>query len=295
MQRILILGHSGFIGQYLFRSLKSSNPGVEVIGMSLSQIDLRRQDQVEKLAEVADSNTVIVVCAAIKRQFGDSVDTFNQNVDIVANLCRVWEKHPVSRVIYVSSAAVYGEDIHNTEITEMTLVQPRTFYGIGKYASECLLGKVIRAGGGELLVLRPPLIYGPGDTSESYGPVGFALKAVRGELITVWGDGTEQRNFVFVEDLARIVSRLVFSSVSGVLNIAHSESYTFKRILELLGELLSVDLDVSHRERSKEKVDNVYLNAKLMEAVGDFEFTSLRDGVLHTIEYLKANDEQTHV
>jgi len=64
-----------------------------------------------------DDGTAVIMCAAIKRQLGDDLDTFSRNVAMAVNLCRVLEKRPVARFMFFSSAAVYGEEITSLQIT----------------------------------------------------------------------------------------------------------------------------------------------------------------------------------
>ncbi len=99
---------------------------------------------------------------AIKRQFSDNLDAFVQNVKMVVNLCRLPQDHPVARLF--CSAAVYGEDIENTNIREESAICPTSYYGIEKYTSECLLRKAFEGRDQRwLFIMRPPLVYSPGD------------------------------------------------------------------------------------------------------------------------------------
>ncbi|UCD15397.1 MAG: NAD(P)-dependent oxidoreductase, partial [Candidatus Omnitrophota bacterium] len=192
IKRILILGHSGFIGSHLMRNFCDKEPQIELIGKSIPEIDLTKLEDVKSLSPFFDMETVVIMCAAIKRQFGDNLDTFSQNLAMVTNLCRILEQRLAKRFIFFSSAAVYGEDISNTNITEDTPVCPTSFYGMAKYICERLLIKNFnQSSKGSLFILRPPLIYGPGDMGSTYGPAGFIKAALNNEKITLWGDGLE--------------------------------------------------------------------------------------------------------
>ena len=70
-----------------------------------------------------------------------------------------------------------------------------------------------------LLILRPALVYGKEDLSYSYGPTGFIYKAINFEELVLWGDGSELREFIYVEDVAKIVDQLIqkFDSSSGFI------------------------------------------------------------------------------
>jgi len=283
IKRVLILGHSGFIGGHLVRRLREQLPDKEIVGEALPAIDLTRGEDAEKLTPLFDDGTAVIMCAAIKRQLGDDLDTFSRNVAMAVNLCRIIEKRPVARFVFFSSAAVYGEEITSLQITEETAVQPTSFYGAAKFACECLFRKIIRPPA-SLVILRPALIYGPGDQG-GYGPSGFVKTAVKGGPITLWGDGTELREFVFIEDVTRLVHQLVFHEFDGVLNIVAGKSHSFKEALDAVSQLVPTRHEVVSRPRTKPKADHAFDTARLKQLFPDFTFTGLEEGIGWTVEF----------
>jgi UDP-glucose 4-epimerase len=182
IKRILILGHNGYIGSHLQKFIDKEYSGIEVLGRSLPSCDLTKERDVDSLADFFDLNTAVIMCSGIKKQYGDNLDIFTQNIAMITNVCRLLQKRSVRRFVYFSSAEVYGDNIHNVNITEATSVQPSSYYGIAKYASECLFHTVIeQQEDSSLLVLRPTLVYGPGEEGAFYGPSGFVKKVLKGE------------------------------------------------------------------------------------------------------------------
>lgn len=280
IQRVLILGHKGFIGQHLERRFRKGNPVVEVEGRDLPETDLTSESGLETISNLLTPDTAVIMLSAIKRQFGDTLDAFNQNLKMTTNLCSLLQKKPVGRFIYFSSSAVYGEDIHNAGITEDTPVCPTSYYGIVKYTSERLYRKALEAyKDTSLLVFRPPTIYGPGDKGDTYDPVRFVHAAVRKEELTLWGDGTELREFIFIEDVADIVHQLTFSQFDGILNLASGTSYSFQDILNSVELISGHKLKLNYKARTKDKVDNAFLNGKLLKQTGGYDFTPLDKGI----------------
>jgi UDP-glucose 4-epimerase len=282
--RILILGESGFIGGHVGEAFRKRSSSIEVTGRSAPALDFTREEDVEEMADLFDPRTAIVVLAGIKRQLGDNLDTFSQNMQMAVNLCRLLEKRPVNRVVFFSSAAVYGEEIHNLNITEETPVHPTSFYGAAKYTAECLFQKVVQARGeSSLLILRPPLIYGPGDTGDGYGPSGFVRAALNGATINLWGDGEELREFIFIEDAAQIICCLTLSEHSGVLNLVSGKSYAYQDLLDSISTELGRTAPTSSRPRSKKRVDHGFSNAGLRNLLPDFRFTPPEEGIRRLI------------
>lgn len=279
IERIVILGHTGFIGKHLENFFKKKYP--EVIGKGLPDFDLTKDS--DSLKNIFDMETVVIMCSAIKKDYGDNIDNFSKNASMVVNVCKILETNPVKNFIYFSSAAVYGEDIHNLQISEKTAINPTSYYGMAKYVSERLLWKVSK---NNLIIIRPPGIYGPGD-QPCYGPSGFVKAALNNEAVTLWGDGAEKREFIFIDDVVQLIDKLILTNYKGVLNLASGKSFTFKDIIDVVSSLTNSEIEVNFRERTKNKVDNEFDNSALLKIFPRFTFTPLKDGIKDTIESLK--------
>lgn len=286
LDRIVILGHKGFIGRQLERHLRKNFPDVEIIGKNLPEVDLTQKDNVMTMVELFDLRTAVILLAAKKRQFGDTIDAFNQNLQIATNVSSLVQQRPVGRFVFFSSSAVYGEDVHNTGIIEETPVYPTSYYGLAKFTSERLFWKALQQRQDSLVIVRPPSIYGPGDQGETYGPVKFANAMVKNEVVTLWGDGSERREFIYIDDIVEIIQRLLFSSFHGVVNIASATGYSFRDVIGVLESITGRKLSLTSRPRSKAKVDNVFLNDRLLQTIGPYSFTSLFEGLKSLYDYL---------
>src|SRR5439155_25194950 len=78
--RIVLLGHTGYIGSRLAAAFEAAAPDVPLVGRSAPTLDLTRQDSSAALEQLLDRDCVLVVCAAIKKQLGDSPEIFAQNL-----------------------------------------------------------------------------------------------------------------------------------------------------------------------------------------------------------------------
>ena len=278
-KKIIILGHSGFIGSHLEQRLLK-NTSWNVAGKSLPEIDISSEEDAAKLIPYLSKDIVLFLAAAVKRQFGDSVEVFRSNMLILENICKIIEQHPVKRIIYMSSAAVYGEETENIDISEKSPINPTSYYGINKYTGERLLRKACQENGFTSLVnLRPPLVYGPKDLGLTYGPSGFSMAALDGKPITLWGDGQELREFLFIEDLCRIIEIFADNDFEGEVNIVSGNHYCFADIIDIL-KIKFPNLIVNSRPRTKIIANNAFNSQKIRSLLPEnFCFTPLEDGI----------------
>jgi len=294
IRRIVVLGHDGFIGSHIVQALteRSGRFQPEILGKSVRELDLTQRDEGATLAPLCDETTAFVICAGVKRQLGDTLDAFEQNVQMATNLARVFADRPPRRVIFFSSAAVYGEQHAHPALSEETPLRPTSLYGIAKLTSELVLTQATERWRDRcaIAMLRPPLVYGPGDRSHGYGPAGFVRSAVCGEPIELWGDGTELRGFTYVGDVAALVARLIDVDVSGPLNVNAGASASFRDVLDALSTVTTLP-EVRSRDRSRPAVDHCYVDGRLQALFPSFAFTPLQRGVALTFDAAV----QTHV
>jgi len=284
--KIIILGSNGFIGSHLESFLKEEFTGYRIIGKDLPSLDLTKFSDVLMLRELLDSNTIIVMCSAIKKELGDNVENFLKNVLMVSNLSRLLMECNIKQFIFFSSAAVYGEETHNMDITEETPILPTSYYGIAKYTCEILLRKIQFQRKFKLVIIRPPVIYGPGDQFQ-YGPSGFIKAALNEAKIVLWGDGNEKREFVFVDDIVQVVAKIILSQYEGVVNVATGKSHTFIEIIGTLSSAIERIVEYSSKERTRKKVDHYFNNKKLLKLFPEIKFTELEVGMKKIINGLK--------
>jgi UDP-glucose 4-epimerase len=273
--RIVLLGASGFLGSYLQKKWnKASN--TEVIALSTKDIDLAVPDSVKLLSTLLSTDTTLVILSAIKKELGDSIELYSKNIEIIKNIIAATKISPVNKIVFMSSCAVYGEDISHKIISESTLPKIRTFYGLAKYTSEKLLSLSSDI---DQLIIRIPLVYGNHPRSDNYGPAGFFRKILADEPITLWGDALEKREFLYIQDFVDILDQLISNSSNGIYNIASGTSYSFKEVINNIESLTKKKSTLIKQERTKPFVDHHFDNGKLTQIIGKFPFTTLEQGL----------------
>ncbi len=293
IKRLVVLGHSGYVGQRVKSYFQDRYRTIDIVGISSRDIDLTQMDQSMRLSEYFDFNTAVIMCSGIKSNYGTNLETYAKNVAMAQNVCRVLAKCPVRKFIFLSSIAVYGVDKHNVNITEQTEITPDTHYGLAKYNSEILLSlEFARLKQSSLIILRPSTIYGPNEKIIAATPSGFLTTYLDGGQVTLWGDGSELREFLFIEDLIRIMDFLFQSSFTGVLNVGSGCGHSYQEALEIISRLLDKKLTVNHHEqRSKPKIDKIYNIELLRSLIPQFYFTPLDKGLQNILESIKRSGD----
>lgn len=273
LAKCLILGHTGALGCALYDSFRQNFSCIQ--GLSTSDLDLTSEDASDLLASYYDDNTVIIVSSFVKRQLGNNITSFDINYKITKNIILALEKKRPKHLIYISSAAIYGEDIEDYAITEKTYPHATSFYGAAKLTAETLLTNSCFAIGFDCLsLLRFPTIYGF-TGKKSYDPAGFLWQASRNETIRLWGDGLEKREFVFFKDAVNIVKHTILEGVYDSVNCVSGVSYSFYQALKSIQTILGKPISICTQARTKKKVDQCFNNKKFRLLYPDFVFTDL--------------------
>jgi len=256
---ILITGGAGFIGSHLCDALLDKGYAVRILDdfstgrRSNLQLDHPRLELIE--GDVADAGLVtqaaagcravvhLAAVASVQASVEDPVRTHQSNFIGTLNVCEAMRVHGVRRVLFASSAAVYGNNGEGESISEDTPKAPLTPYAVDKLASEQYLDFYRRQHGLEPVVFRFFNIFGPRqDPSSPYSGVIsiFCERAVQGLPITVFGDGEQTRDFLYVGDLVQVmVQALEQPQVEeGAVNIGLNQATSLNQLLAALEKVV---------------------------------------------------------
>ncbi|MDR9752921.1 NAD-dependent epimerase/dehydratase family protein [Pseudomonas sp. SZMC_28357] len=264
---ILITGGAGFIGSHLTDALLAKGHSVRVLDdLSTGKRTNLPLDnpQVELMVgDVADAALVqramagcsavahLAAVASVQASVDDPVRTHQSNFIGTLNVCEAMRVSGVKRVLFASSAAVYGNNGEGKSIDEDTPKAPLTPYAADKLASEHYLDFYRRQHGLEPVVFRFFNIFGPRqDPSSPYSGVIsiFSERAQKGLPITVFGDGEQTRDFVYVEDLVKLlVQGLDKPQVEeGPVNVGWNQATNLKQMLTALEAVIGQLPEVSY-------------------------------------------------
>ena len=163
--------------------------------------------------------------------------------------------------------AVYGEQNDHKSFTEDSDILPTSFYGQHKVISEEIYREYIDKQ--NLTIFRPPLIYSHNSKS-GYHPGGFYSKAECNNELTIWGDGSEVREFIHIYDMVNLLIKSLQIRPIGTFNICSGSSFSYSNIIEYLHNFL--DFRVNYQTRSLPKVDHTYDTKNFIKTFGNYKF-----------------------
>lgn len=300
-QTILVTGGAGFIGSNLVDALLARGHRVRVLdNLSMGKlanlpVDNPRLTFIE--GDVADAQLVsravagcgavvhLAAVASVQASVDDPVSTHQSNFIGTLNICEAMREHGVRRVVFASSAAVYGNNGEGQAIDENTPKVPLTPYAADKLASEHYLEFYGRQHGLEPAIFRFFNVFGPRqDPSSPYSGVIsiFTQRAQQGLPISVFGDGEQTRDFFYIADLLELLLQALDAEqvTQGAVNVGWNEAVSLKQLLAQIGELLGglptiTHLDPRPGDIRHSRADNGRLAAQYQLPAQ----TTLRDGL----------------
>ena len=239
MAKVIVTGGAGFIGKHLVAGLRQE--GFEVLVVDIKEIgDVRKPDELR--AAFAGAQYVFHLAALPRVQYSieHPQETHDTNVNGTLNVLLAARDCGVKRVVFSSSAAVYG-DQETMPLREDVPALPKSPYGLHKYIGENYCKLFSELYGLQTVCLRYSNVYGPGaDPNGAYALVvaKFLQQKQAGAPLTVCGTGENTRDYVAVEDVVRANILAATSNAVGraeVINIGSGQETSVNTIAALIG------------------------------------------------------------
>jgi UDP-glucose 4-epimerase len=260
--RTLVTGGAGFIGSHLVDALLARGDAVTVVddlssgrtsnlagalqaGAALERVDIRDAGALGRAVAGARPQVVFHLAAQVdvRRSLADPAFDARTNVEGTVNVLEACRAAGTERVVFASTGgAIYGEtDVLPTPETVEPL--PMAAYGQSKFCAERYLGLYDRLYGMSTIALRFGNVYGP--RQDPHGEAGviaiFCGRLRAGERPTIFGDGRQTRDYIYVADLVEALLRAGDLDAGGVVNVGTEEETSVLDIVALLAELHGPD------------------------------------------------------
>jgi len=302
----LVTGGAGFIGSHLVDALIGRGARVTVIdnlstgrrenlreagaGLDFHEGDIRDRDLLKKLmhgVEVVFHQAAVVSVPLSVAQPLDSAEVNEMGTLAVLETAR---QAGCRRVVLASSSAVYGDDPQLPKREEMTL-RPLSPYAIQKMVAEYYAGLYGTLYGLETACLRYFNVFGPRqDPSSPYSGVIsiFMDRAVAGRAPSIYGDGEQTRDFVYVQDVvaANLRAATAKAAAGRVFNIGTGHTITVNHLWQSVADLASIDLRPEYQAaRDGDILHSVAAIEAAREQLGFAPEVSFEDGLARTYDW----------
>lgn len=312
---VAVTGGAGFIGSHTVDGLLSAGCHVVVLdnfstGRRSNLADWRDHERLRVL-EVDVADGLFAPLAPIESEWGPvrwlihlaaqtsvvySIDNplfdVRNNLSSTVQVLDYARRRRAEKVVFASSAAVYG-DVHLLPVSEESPCRPLSPYGVDKLSSEHFLRYQSSVHGLATTPLRFFNVYGPRqDPSSPYSGVIsiFADRAGRGEPLTIFGDGLQTRDFVYVGDVSRaIVSACFTAGGDGApVNIGTGKRTTVRELAETINGLCGGASEIGHAAPREGEIRDSVAKVEVARArLGFAAETELPQGLARTLESLE--------
>ncbi len=307
--RILVTGGAGFIGSHLCERLVAAGNDVLCVDNFFTgthdnvahlignpHFELLRHDVVEPLrVEVDRIFNLACPASPVHYQFNPA-QTVKTSVHGAINMLGL-AKRTKARILQASTSEVYGDPTVHPQTEDywgnVNPIGPRACYDEGKRCAETLFFDYHRQHGVEIKVIRIFNTYGPRmHPNDGRVVSNFIMQALRGEDLTIYGDGTQTRSFCYVDDLVEGMLRMMDSPADniGPINLGNPVEFTMLELAELVLKLTGSQAKLVRRplpqDDPKQRQPNI---ERAKEQLGWAPTIALRDGLVRTVAYFKSS------
>lgn len=298
MDRVLVTGGCGFIGSKIVECLLEKNYEVHIIddlstgkkeNVNLEKVQLYVEDINNPEIEEIFKNTKFkyIIHQAAQTSVPHSIEHIQIDTEINVSgsihMIDLARKYGVEKIIFASTAAIYGNpDV--LPITEGTLANPASPYGLSKYTVEQYLKLAHQLYGLDYVILRYANVYGPKQTVLGEGGVVSIFDQLfsQGETPSIFGDGKQTRDFIFVDDVAA-ANVAALNAKNEVFNISCNKQTTILELFELFTELYKQNTKpIFELPREGDIKDSTLDNTRALKKLNWEPRISIREGLEKT-------------
>lgn len=306
--RILVTGGAGFIGSHVVDAYIAAGHDVAVVdnlhtgkrenlhpAARFYEVDIRDADALarvfeEERPEVLNHQAAL---ANVRESMEKPAEYAEVNVIGSINLLEMARRFGTRKVIYASTGgAVYGEPVF-LPATEDHPINPLDNYGASKHAVEHYLYLYKHNYGLDYTILRYPNVYGP--RQDPLGEAGviaiFTGRMLRGEVCIINGSGEQQRDFLYVGDVAHANVLALERGSGGIYNLGWGKGIDINTVFRKLAEAAHYDLEPVHGPPKLGEVFRIYLDAsKARTELGWEPRVSFEEGLALTVAYFREQE-----
>ncbi len=299
--KILVTGGAGFIGSNLVDALIEEGHQVVVIdNLTTGKIENINKRAKFYRADIASKRVLDIFKAEkfdvvyhlaaqidVQKSIKDPVFDGTINILGTVNILEACKKYNVSKIIYASSAAVYGEPEY-LGIDEKHPVRPLSYYGVSKYTPEHYITVYSNLWGLDYTILRYANVYGIRQDPKGEGGVIaiFMDKMFKGSTPEIFGDGSATRDFIYVDDIVKANLLALDRGGRGVFNIGTGRAVSINKLYKIMKEIMDFKGNVKYAAKRQGDIQDSYFKIDKARNILGWEASySIEKGLIKTIDY----------
>jgi len=309
---LMVTGGAGFIGSHLVDRLIREEPERIVVcsnqfsesrnnlaeaeadfdGLVLHQVDVGDYEAMRKIAEAEGVEVVFnLAVIPLPTSLEKPEWTFEENVRMSASICRLAREGVIGTLVQFSSSEACGS-ARSCPMDESHPLNPETPYSASKAATDHLALSYARTFGIDVSVVRPFNNYGPRQNWGKYaGIIPLSIKRImEGELLTLYGDGRQTRDFIFVTDTVEAVVRIAKSEETRgrVVNVATGQEVAMVDLMRMIADAMDYQGPFKYVEARPGDVRRHIADTTLLRELTGFEpKVPIEEGIKTTVEWYR--------
>ncbi len=300
--KVLITGGAGFIGSHIVDLLIENKYDVSIIdNLSHGKVDNLNPKATFYKVDIRDSEIesiflhekpeILIHHAAqisVEKSIIDPILDSHINIIGSINLFEAARKSGVKKIVYPSSAAIFGEP-KKLPIDENHPLDMISGYGVSKHTVEHYLNVYKKIYGIEYIVFRYSNVYGLRQDSKGEGGVIsiFADKFAKNSKPIIYGNGEQTRDFVYIKDVAVANLVAIRSSKAGIFNVCTNEETSINNLFKLFNQILDKDFIPEYQNEREGDIKKSYMSyEKINKELGWTPKYRLKDGLEEMIRTL---------
>ena len=292
-KKVYVAGHRGMVGSAIVRRLATE--GCAILMAGRAELDLTRQDQVERWFDAHRPDAVFLAAAKVGGILANDrypADFLYDNLILEANVIHAAHRAGVEKLLFLGSSCIYPKLAEQPIVEEALLTGPleptNEWYAIAKIAGIKLCQAYRRQHGRDFISAMPTNLYGPGDNfdlSSSHVMPALIRKAHEAKLsgapeIVVWGTGTPRREFLHVDDCADACVHLMKSySGDNHINVGSGEDITILELTRLVCKVVGYEGGIVHDLTKPDGTPRKLMAADRLRALGWAPSIGLEEGI----------------
>ena len=298
---VFVAGHKGLVGSAVVRELK--NKGAEIITRTREELNLLDQEAVRGFFFEHRPDYVVLAAAKVGGILANSIypaSFIYENLTIQANVLHAASSYDIKRMVVLGSSCIYPKMCPQPIKEEYLLTGPleptNEAYAVAKIAGLKMAEFYHKQYGMNTISLMPTNLYGVNDnfdlTSSHVLPAlirrFYTAKLNGDKQVTCLGTGSPRREFLYVDDLARAISHVLYNyNGNELLNVGTGKDVTIKEAAEMVAKTVGYEGDIVWDHTKPDGTPRKVLDVSRIQATGWTSEVSLEEGLKRTVEWYK--------